>query len=296
MWWYWIYSESVLNTIKQREQIIYERAHVDVEEIALQILFISSVFSIVRFLLFEYVFKLIGETTILNNGFGQLEVSKFCESMWRLLFYTSSSIAIIVITLQQDYFYYPWQVWWVDMEPEYGIKWLYYIEMGWYFHQLFVHVYVDLRKSDFLIMLIHHFITLVLLLFSWMLGYHRIGLMVLFSHDACDPFLEVGKISNYLGRANVGIVSFVGLVTSWIVLRLMFFPTIIYTCYFESMIITGHIVTGFWLMSTFLIVLQLLHIYWFYLIINVGIHVWAIMQNSNLQKGVDFDSREKINK
>lgn len=40
-------------------------------------------------------------------------------------------------------------------------------------------------------MIIHHIATIILLYFSWMMNLVRIGTLVLFVHDAADPFLAV---------------------------------------------------------------------------------------------------------
>jgi len=42
-------------------------------------------------------------------------------------------------------------------------------------------------------MIIHHFATIVLMYFSWVLNFVRIGTIVLAVHDAADTWLAVSK-------------------------------------------------------------------------------------------------------
>ena len=304
MWWYWVYDAETLSEIGKEWPLAwgpgeyFAREFIptwkpDTVQVISWIVFFATLFTLLRSLLVTYILRPLGESRILANGFTPAAVVKYCESGTRLVFYTGSTIAIFIIALQQDYFYKPWQAWYVGIAPGEALTWLYYVEMGWYLHQSFAHVFLDKRKSDFLVMLSHHLITLLLLYFSWMHGYYRIGLLVLFSHDACDPFLEIGKISNYLHLTSLGIASFAGLIISWISLRLLFFPSLVYTAAFEGFWILGHDVSGYYFFNGLLWVLQALHFYWFILIVQVGLRVGRALANPDSTRGIDLDTREK---
>ena len=46
---------------------------------------------------------------------------------------------------------------------------------------------------------LHHICTILLLSMSWSLNFVRIGAIVILTHDAADPFLEVQeKLASYI--------------------------------------------------------------------------------------------------
>ena len=47
-------------------------------------------------------------------------------------------------------------------------------------------------------MLFHHIVTMVLLGWSYEMGYHRIGVLVLICHDISDVFLDSAKCFHYI--------------------------------------------------------------------------------------------------
>lgn len=92
---------------------------------------------------------------------------------------------------------------------------LYYsAQIGWYLHGVYTHFFLDTKKSDFAIMIVHHVVTLSLLYGAFICGYSptshhdrlscfslhlvcryfRIGMLVMFSMDVCDIFLYGAKI------------------------------------------------------------------------------------------------------
>ena len=54
----------------------------------------------------------------------------------------------------------------------------------------------DTRRSDMVEMTIHHIVTLVLISFSWVTGFVRIGSIVMLVHDISDVPLELAKVMN----------------------------------------------------------------------------------------------------
>lgn len=55
----------------------------------------------------------------------------------------------------------------------------------------------------------------------------RVGSVVLAIHDASDVILELAKLSKYLGSEVGASIAFVLFVLSWIVLRLIYFPSFV---------------------------------------------------------------------
>ncbi len=209
--------------------------------------------------------------------------TKFPESAWKFIIYGLlwSYIAnLLVFSAEFNYFIHPHEIWedWVrHMDVPFEIKWLYFFEAGFYVHSVYATLFMDEKRKDFFVMLLHHAITLILIIVSYGTRYHKIGVMVLFVHDATDILLEFTKCHVYLKQrggkyyafhdhiANIGFVSFT---FAWYLFRLYWFPLkVLYT--------TGVVAAyraylrGAGLYAFFnglLWLLLCLDIYWFYVI------------------------------
>jgi ceramide synthetase len=89
-----------------------------------------------------------------------------------------------------------------QVEIPYDIKLLYFSECGFYMHSIYATLYMDTVKKDFAVMLIHHVLTIVLMLMSYSFGFFKIGVCVIFVHDATDILLEYTKCHAYLKNRN----------------------------------------------------------------------------------------------
>ena len=54
----------------------------------------------------------------------------------------------------------------VEVEPE--IYWLYMFQIGFYTHFLFASIFINVKRKDFLMIVVHHLLTISLL--SWSYG------------------------------------------------------------------------------------------------------------------------------
>ncbi|TGZ58789.1 hypothetical protein CRM22_009453 [Opisthorchis felineus] len=75
---------------------------------------------------------------------------------------------------------------------------VYLLQLGFYLHSLWSVLFVDVWRKDSAVLIVHHFMTLLLLQFSLVLRLHRIGALVVFLHDLNDVFLEIAKVNVYL--------------------------------------------------------------------------------------------------
>jgi hypothetical protein len=154
-------------------------------------------------------------------------------------------------------------------EKSYSINAVYLWELGFYISGLVCHFTIETRRKDFVEMAVHHFATVVLLGFSYVYSYERIGLIVLVLHDISDIFLEMGKIFSYLDIDLVATLCFVGLILSWFFARLYFFPLKVLTSvWFEHYLLMDVPLAR--MFFVLLCVLQVLHVYWFSLILNLA--------------------------
>ncbi|XP_051763314.1 ceramide synthase 5 isoform X2 [Ctenopharyngodon idella] len=183
--------------------------------------------------------------------------TKFCESMWRFTFY------LYIFTYG---IHFLWQS-----------PWMWDTRQCWY----------NYPYQDFLIMFIHHLATISLISFSYVNNMLRVGSLVMCVHDSSDFLLEAAKLANYAKYQRLCDFLFVvfGILFFWT--RLIIYPFwILNTTLFESWDIIGPY-PSWWLFNILLLVLQVLHIIWSYLIARIAFK--AIMRGK-----VSKDDRSDI--
>jgi ceramide synthetase len=100
----------------------------------------------------------------------------------------------------------------------------YMCQCGFYVYSIGALVAWETRRKDFAVMMSHHVITSTLIGVSYLTGFFRIGIIILALHDASDVFLETAKLCKYTEK-ELGASLFFGLfATSWLLLRLIYFP------------------------------------------------------------------------
>ena len=83
--------------------------------------------------------------------------------------------------------------------------------------------FFEVKRKDFVEMLLHHVTTLGLILFSWFVNFTRFGVLVMVLHDVSDVFLEVGKICIYMGMDTAKDIIFVVFALTFFVTRLVMY-------------------------------------------------------------------------
>ncbi|XP_054642292.1 ceramide synthase 5-like isoform X2 [Dunckerocampus dactyliophorus] len=198
--------------------------------------------------------------------------TKFCESMWRFTFYLGIFIYAIRHLWVSPWMWntrlcwenYPFQ----HQSPQ---QFNHYVaELAFYWSLMFSQ-FTDIKRKDFFIMLVHHLATIVLITFSYANNMLRAGTLVMCVHDASDIFLEAAKLANYAKYQRLCDGLFVVFSISFFIARLVIFPFwIIHSVLIESWEIAGPY-QAWWLFNGLLLVLQTLHVIWFYLIARIAI-------------------------
>jgi len=216
-----------------------------------------------------------------RNTVMKAKISKFSEASWRLTFYA------YFCYIGYRALFTPTTASWIQDTHNHWIGWPYHVmsemveyyyqvELGSYIHQL---LWTEVSRSDSLQMILHHLTTIALMVFSYLSNYTRIGASILLLHDTADVFLEGAKVSHYISQGAKGKffraagkigadVLFVIFAVTFFVTRLMLYPRyIVYSAYVESMEIFGtYSMSGYFVFTGLLTILQLLHVFWFYLI------------------------------
>ncbi|XP_006783507.1 ceramide synthase 6-like [Neolamprologus brichardi] len=159
---------------------------------------------------------------------------------------------------------YPYQA----MTP--GLYHYYVTELAFYWSLMFSQ-FTDIKRKDFLIMFIHHLATVSLISFSYVNNMARVGSLVLCVHDASDFLLEAAKMTNYAKCQRLCDFLFIVFSVAFFITRLVIYPIwILNSTMFESWAIVGPY-PSWWLFNVLLLVLQVLHIIWSYLIARIAI-------------------------
>jgi hypothetical protein len=149
--------------------------------------------------------------------------------------------------------------------------------------------FVEEIRKDYLVMMTHHVVTIMLVTWSYRVGYLPVGVIVLILHDATDIPLDLLKMANYLKLEGApgffcSEIAFVVTIINWFYFRIFLYPVkLLYTAAVEnreaSMTMEdAHDWTNLfpepgppsWLLfNVLLTTLYLLHIWWGFLLLRV---------------------------
>lgn len=197
---------------------------------------------------------------------------KFCESMWRFTFYLGIFIYGLRHLWSSPWMWDTRQCWYnYPFQPLSAGQFNHYAaELAFYWSLMFSQ-FIDVKRKDFIIMLVHHLATIFLITFSYANNMLRAGTLVMCVHDASDIFLEAAKLANYAKYQRLCDGLFVLFSISFFFTRLVIYPFwVVYSVLVESWEIVGPY-QAWWLLNGLLLVLQTLHIIWFYLIARIAI-------------------------
>eukprot|EP00850_Spirogloea_muscicola_P023243 SM000340S12933 [mRNA] locus=s340:65153:66330:- [translate_table: standard] len=147
---------------------------------------------------------------------------------------------------------------------------------GFYTYSIFALVFWETRRKDFGVSMAHHIASVLLIVFSYVARFARIGSVVVAIHDASDVWLELAKLSRYCQFDLGATTNFALFALSWLLLRLVYYPFwVIWSTTYEVLKVLNkekHKYDGpmlYYTFNTLLIMLLVLHIYWWILIYRI---------------------------
>lgn len=161
--------------------------------------------------------------------------------------------------------------------------------------------FIDIRRKDYWATMSHHWVTLLLITFSYAMGFNKVGLVIMLLHDVADPFLELAKLGNYVSPPQKGFTNaFFGIFTFlWISMRVVYFPLwVIYSVLFNAVeeVAGDADPTRFmWVwygFSSLLILLFLLHLFWTYTILKIAL--LAVSNGSGAKDSREDDTEGRL--
>ncbi|GAQ79490.1 long-acyl-chain ceramide synthase [Klebsormidium nitens] len=249
-------------------------------------LFFACAYPVLQKLLYVTIFDMAARATVddgkkpVNKVAAErkeVAVRKYKESAWKLLFYALAWSYGVYITYDKEWWITKgtlnfWKGW-PEQKMRMDLKLFYASELGFYSYGIVFLLLWETKRKDFGVMTIHHIGTLVLISYSYFTGFVRVGNMVLLAHDISDILLEGAKLFKYSKNEIGASVTFALFAISWLVFRLIYYPTyLIRSTAFEAQKAflenrtVAETVVYYYCFNTFLIMLLVLHVYWFYLI------------------------------
>ncbi|KAL1135636.1 hypothetical protein V6Z11_A12G186400 [Gossypium hirsutum] len=250
----------------------------------------------------------------INKTDNKNKVIKFKESAWKCIYFLSAEFLALYVTSKEPWFNNTRHFWvgpgdqvWPDQKIKLKLKGLYMYAAGFYTYSIFALIFWETRRSDFGVLMGHHFATVTLIVLSYIFRYAletltlifgRVGSVVLAIHDASDVFLEIGKMSKYCGAEKLTSIAFIVFVLSWILLRLIYFPFwVLWSTSYEvvqALDKEKHPVVGpicHYLFNTLLFCLLVLHIYWWVLMYRMLVN--QIQAGGKISEDVRSDSEDE---
>eukprot|EP00127_Corallochytrium_limacisporum_P003009 Clim_evm56s144 gene=Clim_evmTU56s144 len=215
---------------------------------------------------------------------------KWDESMWKATYYMTMVGLEWLIIQKHNLWEDPTYMW---LELPYGpgvqqppeVYWMCVAQLSFYFYAIWGVYYMDAKRGDSQLMVVHHLLTILLITFGWGNNYHWICITVLFVHDAADGFLETSKMTVYLKESaqargmrrerafwrRFGDCCFATFIAVWVVTRLYFYPTkVLMSVVYGTMVPDWPGPTIYTFFVLWLTALQVIHIYWSYLISRIA--------------------------
>ncbi|CCM03186.1 uncharacterized protein FIBRA_05308 [Fibroporia radiculosa] len=238
------------------------------------------------------------------------KLARFGEQGYAMAYFAFMGIWGIRIMSQFPTWWYRTEYFWIDyphwqMKPE--LKRYYLMQASYWCQQLIV-LLLNLEKprKDYYELVAHHFVTLWLVGWSYLINLTFIGNAVYVSMDVPDVFIALSKAINYIQYARTKVVVYLLFVGIWSYFRHFLNFYILYSVWteFDLMPETSKRWSpedGVWMVwwmkyQVFvpLVLLQLLNLLWYVLILRIGVRAAAgIFSQEQAEKVTDERSDDE---
>ncbi|XP_034989047.1 ceramide synthase 6 isoform X2 [Zootoca vivipara] len=214
---------------------------------------------------------------------------RFCESLWRFTFY------LYIFTygarlLKKSPWAWNTRLCWIGypyqpLMPE--LHYYYIVQLSYYWSLMFSQ-FIDIKRKDFSIMFTHHVVAVILITLSYTVNFIRVGVLTMCLHDVVDSVLEAAKMANYCKYQKLCDLLFLSFAIIFMITRLGLYPLwVLNTVIFELPEVAGGF-PSLTIFITLLLVLQVLHCFWSYLILKAAYK--AILKGKSRDDRSDIES------
>jgi ceramide synthetase len=209
----------------------------------------------------------------------EIRLSAMCGSAFKLLYHIAASVALFMLVGDSDWL--PKALYGsgtvrerlfdheklVGLPVSEGVRIYYRFALGYHLQEMIVLIFVEMSKPSYYEMLLHHLTTLFLIIWSYSIGYQRVGVLVLIVHYVSDVPVYTCKVFVDTHLKIVTVSGYAMMLTLWGYLRLYVLPFVIMKeTSHESYKSGAGYNTSFYL----LLVLVVMHAYWYALFLQMG--------------------------
>mmetsp|Transcript_57987 Transcript_57987/g.149240 ORF Transcript_57987/g.149240 Transcript_57987/m.149240 type:complete len:329 (-) Transcript_57987:72-1058(-) len=225
------------------------------------------------------------------------KVTQCCDSVFKCSYYAAMTVWSLALLRDE-----PWMPWvlggrgemrfcWTDGYPfqpvSAELRRFYLTAVGYHLSEAAM-LLLQARLPDFWEMLLHHTVACSLVVFSYALNYVRIGSLVLTLHGATDVLVYASKALVDTGMNGLLVTTYLCLIVAYAWFRIFVFPVyIMHSAWVQSITEAGvGRMHGWGYLNFALCVLLFLHMYWFGLIVKIGLHFRQTGQARDLQSNL----------
>ncbi|KAJ4462668.1 putative LAG1 longevity assurance 2 [Paratrimastix pyriformis] len=236
----------------------------------------------------EILLRRLGRTFIHSSSREKLEEQStiFAKEGFKLLYHIAVTVLIwgylFMLPSDVSWVRHMDRVWagYPNQPLDDPLKIIYCLIYGRYWQLCTAHIIEKARlgrkricSSTFFETLIHHLIALFLIGYSLDRRTFRVGILIMALHEMSPALMGTAQCFHYLGHEPLSIAFFSLMMISWFFLRLFYFPFfVIKSCMVDCYRVQGSSALSgkSWvLFNVLLVLLLLLHLYWFVQYVNV---------------------------
>ncbi|KAF9818300.1 hypothetical protein IEO21_02815 [Rhodonia placenta] len=242
----------------------------------------------------------------------EAKLARFGEQAYAVAYFGIMGAWGIRIMSQLPTWWYRTEYFWIDyphweMVPE--LKCYYLIQASYWCQQLIV-LLLNLEKprKDYTELVAHHFVTLWLVGWSYLINLTLIGNAVYVSMDVPDVFLALSKIANYIQYDRLKVVLYIVFVCIWTYFRHWLNLVILWSVWteFDLMPETSKRWSpedGVWMVwwmkyqiFTPIMLLHFLNVFWYILILRIGVRALRVEEFTKIKDDRSDDEDEDEDK
>jgi len=209
------------------------------------------------------------------------QLAKYAQSVMEAVVYGGFMLIGLRVVPSQEWVW-PSAKWWIGFSDgghevmRSDLRCYYILYISRYF-QAVLSVLLEAKRKDFVEMIVHHVVTVVVIYISYVYGWNRVGVVVMVLLDPADVPLHLAKLCKYTFEATkrqawqfVADRLFEFFAFVFFVTRLVFYGYVCWSCHIEASL---YFPKGLpeWSCVALLYTLLFLQVYWFFLIIKVAI-------------------------
>ncbi|EJW01963.1 hypothetical protein EDEG_03571 [Edhazardia aedis USNM 41457] len=221
---------------------------------------------LVKFAVKSLARKIFIDNKIFSKKKESIKLQKTINSIHKLIVYFIFTIFEIFCLYDQKWAWDPFQYaeQWNNNEIPKKIKILYSSQATYYLISTFF-MFFEPKYKDFYEMLCHHIITIYLISASMIVNLTKYGVIIMFLHDICDPFLEAAKILIYFSFKKSAEICFALFSLTFFANRGILYPMIVVIpmWVFHSFNVVNFCMK---IILISLVILMFINYYWLYLI------------------------------